>query len=401
MTQLPSVPVLTRQPTPQPVGPDNIAQVLDDLTALGSSDIQFKTGQPPLINLNGAWQPQLQYALLTGQTVEQIHQKICKDSRYLKISDQQTWDADYRTSTAISNFRVSGGKELGRPYLVLRPLPREIPSFDKLRLLDDEIGVPKSKDGSSKAHLTDGFQYVLRQKRGLILVTGPTGSGKSTTLASFVNYLNQHRPYNIITIEDPVEFVFRSHQSHILQREVGVDTDSFSTALRASLRQKPDVILVGEMRDAETINAAFRAAATGHLVMSTLHNNEAAQTIERIINEFPADQQLRVRHQLSEVLVGIFAQQLVPTLTGGRQMILESMVLTNSMRNVLRPNADKKGGDGYLQALRDKLTENNPHGSRSMDNELRRAVDAGLIADEVAQEYAISPERWNEHEGRA
>ncbi|MXV20754.1 type IV pilus twitching motility protein PilT [Deinococcus xianganensis] len=372
-----------------PVTPENISTVLDDLTRAGASDIQLKTGQPPLIALHGVWTPQTQYALLTGNDVTNLHQKLCRDTRYRDIPDSQPWDADYRTSTSLSNFRVSGGKEHGRPYLVLRPLPREIPSFNELRLLDDEIGETPQGVG----HLTEGFKWVMRQKRGLILVTGPTGSGKSTTLASFVDHVNRTQCHNIITIEDPIEFVFRSKRSQILQREVGVDTGSFSGALRAALRQKPDIILVGEMRDAETINAAFRAAATGHLVLSTLHNNESAATVERIINEFPAEEQNRARHALSEILVGIFAQQLVPTIAGKRQVIHEAMVLTSNQRSIIRPNGETD--NGYLQSLRDTLKARNPYGNRSMDNELKRAVTAGIISEEVAQEYAIQPEKWS------
>lgn len=371
------------------ITPENISSVLDDLTQLGASDIQLKTGQPPLIALHGAWKPQGQYEPLNGTAVDALHTKLCKDDRYRHIPESDPWDADYRTATGTHNFRVSGGKEHGRPYLVLRPLPREIPDFDRLNLLDDELGGPPP----GVAHLTAGFEYVLRQKRGLVLVTGPTGSGKSTTLASFVNHVNRTQCHNIITIEDPIEFVFRSQKSQILQREVGVDTKSFSSALRASLRQKPDIILVGEMRDAETINAAFRAAATGHLVLSTLHNNEAAATVERIINEFPPAEQNRARHALSEVLVGIFAQQLVPTVDGKRQVIHEAMVLTPSMRTTIRPKEDEAGG-GYLQSLRDLLTRRNDQGTRSMDGELRRAVQGGLISEEVAMEYAIQPDKW-------
>jgi twitching motility protein PilT len=367
------------------VTPETIGPILDDLTRAGASDIQLKTGQPPLIALHGAWQPQGQYEPLNGQAVDAIHKKLCRDGRYTDIPKTAPWDADYRTATKESNFRVSGGKEHGRPFLVLRPLPREIPDFGQLRLLDDELGEAPAGFG----FLTSGFEYVLRQKRGLVLVTGPTGSGKSTTLASFVNHINRTQRHNIITIEDPIEFVFRAQKSQILQREVGVDTDSFSTALR----QKPDVILVGEMRDTETINAAFRAAATGHLVLSTLHNNEAAATVERIINEFPPAEQNRARHALSEVLVGIFAQQLVPTVDGQRQVIHEAMVLTPSMRTTIRPK-DGEGGGAYLQALRDLLRQRNDLGTRAMDAELRRAAQAGIISEEAALEYAIQPDKW-------
>ncbi len=371
-----------------PVTPDTFQTLLDDLTRAGASDIKLVTGQCPFANIMGAWQPQTQYAVLTGNTVAMLHAKICRDARWKDIPPEGVWDADYRTSTANSNFRVSAGKENGRPYLVLRPLPREIPTFDKLRLLDDTL---EETPGHTK-HLTEGLEYAMRQKRGLVLVTGPTGSGKSTTLASCVNYINQSRAYNIITVEDPIEFVFRPSKSHILQREVGVDTESFGMALRAALRQKPDIILVGEMRDAETIDAAFRAAATGHLVLSTLHNNEAAQTVERIINEFPPESQTRARHQLSEVLVGIFAQQLVPTVDGGRQVIHEAMVLTPPQRSIIRPK-EGNGGGNYLQQLRDTLNNKNDLGSRSMDKELLRAVRGGIIEQDVALEFAIMPDQ--------
>lgn len=369
------------------VTPENISHVLDEATKAGASDIQFKSNQPPLIAKNGQWMALAGYDSLTEALVTEIHAKLCRDPRYQHIPQEGCFDADYRTATLNNNFRVSAGKEQGRPYLVLRPLPREIPNFSSLRLLDDSIGAP-----SHTVNLTEGFQYVMKQKRGLVLVTGPTGSGKSTTLASLINYVNSNRQYNIITIEDPIEFQFRSKQSHLIQREVGVDTGSFELALRAALRQKPDIILVGEMRDQETMNAAFRAASTGHLVLSTLHNNEVAATIERIINEFPPEQQNRAQHSLSEVLVGIFAQQLVPTLDGGRQVIHEALIVTPPVRAMLRPKPDGSGTGGYQQLVRDHVKTKNAFGSRLMDAELKRAVREGLISEEVALEFAIQPE---------
>ncbi|WP_235514553.1 ATPase, T2SS/T4P/T4SS family [Deinococcus sp. Leaf326] len=168
--------------TSSPVSPDVIHRLLDDLTDSGASDIKLVTGQHPLANIMGAWRAQKQYDILSGDTVTHLHGKICRNVRYKTIPEEGVWDADYRTSTANYNFRVSGGKENGRPYLVLRPLPREIPTFDKLRLLDDTLDeVP-----GHTTHLTTGLEYAMRQKRGLVLVTGPTGSGKSTTLASCV-----------------------------------------------------------------------------------------------------------------------------------------------------------------------------------------------------------------------
>lgn len=372
----------------QAVTPENISHVLDEATQAGASDIQFKSNQPPLMAKNGKWMPLPGYESLTEALVMGIHAKLCRDPRYQQIPQEGCFDADYRTATLNNNFRVSAGKEQGRPYLVLRPLPREIPNFTSLKLLDDQIGPP-----SHTVPLTEGFEHVMRQKRGLVLVTGPTGSGKSTTLASLINHVNQNRQYNIITIEDPIEFQFRSKQSHLIQREVGVDTGSFELALRAALRQKPDIILVGEMRDQETMNAAFRAAATGHLVLSTLHNNEVAATIERIINEFPPEQQNRAQHALSEVLVGIFAQQLVPTLDGGRQVIHEALVFTPTVRAMLRPKPDGSGAGGYQQLVRDHMRVKNENGSRLMDSELKRAMLEGLISEEVALEFAIQPDQ--------
>jgi twitching motility protein PilT len=361
------------------IEPDFIPTVLDDLTAQGASDIQFRTNQPPLICLHGLWKPMIEYAPLTATDIEAIHAKICRDDRWQTFPEHGPWDADYRTSSQTNNFRVSAGKEQGRLYLVLRPLPRETPTFEHLKTLDDLIGAP---DRSS--HIQGAFIRALSAKRGLVLVTGATGSGKSTTLAACVEYLNLHHHYNIITIEDPTEFTFRSKKSQVIQRETGVDTGSFSSALRAALRQKPNVILVGEMRDAETMEAAFRAASTGHLVLSTMHNNEVVQVIERITNEFPPEQQNRVKFQLSEVLVGVFAQQLLPTLTGGRQVVHEVMLLDQPTRALLR-------GEDYQQALRDALRVKNDVGNRLMDEEILRCYQEQLISEDVAMEFAINP----------
>lgn len=374
---------------PTNITPENISNVLNALTERGASDIRLQTGHPPLAEINGRWSPQTEYEGLPGDTVLAIHRKLCRDERYLNPQDNLPFDGDYRTSTGVWNFRVSGGKENGRLFLSLRPLPREVPNFDKLRLLDDTIGEPPPHT----SHLTEGFKYVLAQKRGLILVSGATGSGKSTTLASLIQYINCNYPYNIVTIEDPIEFVFRPRESQFIQREVGVDTKSFSMGLRAALRQKPNIILVGELRDAETMDAAFRAAATGHLVLATVHNIETAQIIERILNEFPADQHTRVRYAMAETLLAAFAQQIVPTIGGGRQVIHEALVLTPESRSILRPKEGQSGG--YLQELREVLTTKNPYGSRSMDRELKRAVIAGLITEEEAYAHAVHPSLWS------
>ncbi|CAM3665794.1 Twitching motility protein PilT [Deinococcus saxicola] len=383
------VPLVLAEAAMQKVDSQTIHDVLDDLTAAGASDIQLKTGHPPLANMHGQWAAQHHYEALSGETVTEIHRKLCRDERYRDVPPE-CFDGDYRTSSRQNHYRVNASKEQGRLCLSLRPLPRTIPTFDDLHLIDDELGAP---DG--RAHLTVGMKYALSQPSGLILVTGRTGSGKSTTLASMVGWLNKERQYNIVTIEDPTEFVFRPVKSHFIQREVGVDTVSFSAALRAALRQKPDVILVGEMRDRETIEAALRAADTGHLVMSTVHNKEAAATVERIINEFPAEEHGRIRHQLSEVLTAVIYQQILPTLAGGRQIFHEMMVLTPEMRSIIRPKDGSSGGN-YLEDLRAQMHNRNPLGNRSMDGELRRAADAGIIDPDVARAAAIKPERWED-----
>jgi twitching motility protein PilT len=236
----------------------------------------------------------------------------------------------------------------------------------------EQLGLPK---------IVDKF---AEYPRGLVLVTGPTGSGKSTTLAALVDKINQERPAHIVTIEDPVEFTHKSKKSVIVQREVHYDTYSFSAALRSSLRQDPDVVLIGEMRDLETIAAAITIAETGHLVFATLHTNSAAQSIDRMIDVFPPHQQPQIRAQLSNILMAICSQRLVPSIGGGRIAAAELLIATPAVRNIIR-----EGKSHQLDAVIQTGAE---HGMQSMDKTLVNLIHAGTITYDEARNYAVDLE---------
>jgi twitching motility protein PilT len=259
----------------------------------------------------------------------------------------------------VGRFRVNVFRQRGSVGAILRAIPAQVPTLKGLRL-------PRVV-----AELT-------RRPRGLVLVTGPTGSGKSTTLAAMVNEINHQRRAHVVTVEDPVEFLHTSALSEINQREVGTDTESFSTALRYVLRQDPDVILIGEMRDLETISAAVTAAETGHLVFATLHTNSAAQTIDRIIDVFPTGQQGQVRSQLANVLEGVLTQVLVPTANGkGRCCAMEILLATAAVRSLIR--------DAKVHQVTSVIEVNGKAGMQTLDQALKKLVcDCAISLDEAA-----------------
>src|SRR5690348_4226191 len=274
-----------------------IDKLLHTVVNQGASDLHISVGQPPVVRLHGRMR-KLETKVLTSEDTVALMKSIAPDRCQTELQEMGGSDFGFAFGTA-ARFRVSIFKQKGNVGMVLRQIPNKF-------LTMEQLGLPKV------------CKELIMRPRGLFLVTGPTGSGKSTSLASMINYLNENVDHHIITIEDPIEFYHNHKLSTVNQREVGVDVPSFAEAIRRALRQDPDVILVGEMRDLETIQAAISAAETGHMVFGTLHTNSAMGTVNRIIDAFPGNLQDQVRTQLSTALVGIVAQTLLPKIGGGR-----------------------------------------------------------------------------------
>jgi len=294
----------------------NLHQLLKLMVDKGSSDLHLTVGSPPQLRIDGHLAP-VKAAPLTGTDCRQLCYSVLTDAQRQKFEESNELDASFSVK-GLSRFRANIFMQRGAVSGVFRQIPFKIQGFD-------ELGLPTVLEDFSK------------KRRGLVLVTGPTGSGKSTTLAAMIDKINVEKPYHILTIEDPIEFLHPHKRGIVNQREVGADTGGFKTALRYVLRQDPDVVLIGEMRDLETIEAALSIAETGHLCLATLHTNGAIQTINRIIDVFPPHQQDQVRAQLSFVLEGICSQQLIPRAgTTGRVMAMEVLVMTPAIRNLIR-----------------------------------------------------------------
>jgi twitching motility protein PilT len=283
----------------------------------GASDIHITVGQPPVFRLHGRLR-RLETKVLEPDDTVALMKSISPERCQRELQEAGGSDFGFAFGDK-ARFRVSIFKQRGNIAMVLRQIPNEMMS-------PEFLGVPEV------------FTRLVMRPRGLILVTGPTGSGKSTTLASLVNFINERVDHHIITIEDPIEFYHFHKKSTINQREIGVDVPSFAEAIRRALRQDPDVILVGEMRDLETIEAAITAAETGHIVFGTLHTNSAQGTVNRIIDAFPGNLQDQIRTQLSTSLIGVLAQTLLPRIGGGRVAAFESLVVTSAVANLIREN---------------------------------------------------------------
>jgi twitching motility protein PilT len=294
----------------------NLHQLLKAMVERDASDLHITVGSPPQLRVDGHLVP-LKAPPLSGQDCRQLCYSVLTDAQRQIFEEKQELDASFGVKS-LSRFRANIFVQRGAVSGVFRQIPFKVKSFE-------ELGLPPV------------VQDFTQKKKGLVLVTGPTGSGKSTTLAAMIDKVNSERPYHIITIEDPIEFLHPHKMSIVNQREVGSDTAGFKTALRYVLRQDPDVVLIGELRDLETVEAALTIAETGHLCLATLHTNGAIQTINRIIDVFPPHQHDQVRAQLSFVLEGIVSQQLVPKATGqGRSMAMEILAMTPALRNLIR-----------------------------------------------------------------
>lgn len=305
-----------------------IDKLLDATVKNGGSDLHIRVGIPPKLRIRGHLRT-LGNANLTPEETLGLAKSITPESNMAELEEMGSTDfaIDFR---GIARFRVSAFRHQGRYGMVLRQIPNTMLSID-------QIGLPPV------------VKELCGRPRGLFLVTGPTGSGKTTTLTSMINYINETRQDHIITIEDPIEFVHEHKKCVITQREIGPDTPSFSEALRRALRQDPDIILVGEMRDLETIEAAITAAETGHLVFGTLHTTSASKTVNRLINAFPTTQQEQIRTQLSVGLIAVLSQTLLPTADGkGRAAAYELMIANTAVQNLIRENETYKI-DGVIQ----------------------------------------------------
>ena len=337
----------------------HLLQALDLVLTAGASDLHISGGAPPSIRVDGALRPIIGWDRWSPEKVANALGSILSPTQREEFDKELELDFAY-TIDGI-RFRVNFYQQRNTVGGAFRLIPNEIKSLS-------ELAIPASV--ARFAHLP----------RGLVLVTGPTGSGKSTTLAALVDLVNRTRADHIVTVEDPIEFIHDAKKSMISQREVGQDTHSFASALKHVLRQDPDVILIGELRDLETISVALTAAETGHLVFSTLHTQDAAQTIDRMIDVFPPHQQAQVRAQLAATLRGVLCQTLVRKIGGGRVVATEILVTTAAIANLVR--------EGKTHQISSALQSGRAQGMHTMDQHLAELVDSGQITRQAAQEQA-------------
>lgn len=344
-----------------------IEPLLDEVLKHNASDLHLQVGLAPIIRVDGKLTPVQGANVLNEEAVEALVFSILdEDQKQILLKDKE-FDFSFAYGD-LGRFRVNAFHERGNLAAALRLIPNEL-------LTTEQLGLPQIINKFSE------------YPRGLVLVTGPTGSGKSTTLAALVDKINRERAEHIITIEDPIEFTHSSKKSVVVQREVHYDTYSFSAALRSSLREDPDVVLIGEMRDLETIAAAITIAETGHLVFATLHTNSASQSIDRMVDVFPPHQQPQIRSQLANILMAICSQRLVPTIGGGRVAAAEVLIATPAVRNIIR-----EGKSHQLEAVIQTGAE---FGMQSMDKTLVSLVQAGTISYDEARNYAIDIDEFN------
>jgi len=326
----------------------------------GASDLHLSVGRPPIFRLSGRMEP-IRYRVIDDADFTSLVRPITPPHLWEQYTNGGDTDFAHEI-TGLSRFRVNLYKQQRGMAAVFRIIPTKLMTIDQL-------GLPPS------------VRKLTNLRGGLVLVTGPTGSGKSTTLSAVINEMNHKRPMHFVTIEDPIEFVHPNHQSLVSQREIGPHSKSFSAALRAAVREDPDCILVGEMRDLETIEMALKAAETGLLVFGTLHTNSAAKTIDRIINVFPVDQQDGVRGILSGVIKGVLAQQLLRRKSGGRVAAIEVLFGTPALSAVIR--------EGKTHQIAGLIMQGKALGMIAMDDSLRSLVDRGIIESRAALEKAI------------
>lgn len=341
----------------------DIQELFAEAARLNASDLHLLAGFPPIVRVVGKLKPVANTKAMTASEAAEIAFSVCTDEQKELITTNK--ELDFSVSSSVGRFRVNIYYQKGTIAGAFRLIPHKIRSIEQL-------GLPAVLHDFS----------MLRQ--GFILITGPTGEGKSTTLAAMIDRINQTKAVHIITIEDPIEYVYPPGLSIISQREMHDDTHSWNIALRSVLREDPDVVLVGEMRDFETIQAAITVAETGHLVFATLHTNSASQTVDRIVDVFPENQQQQIRLQLSNVLEGVVSQRLIPSITGDRIAVFEVMTGTPAVRSVIR--------EGKTHQLDNIIQTSAEFHMMTLETSLAAAVRDGKISIETATEYALRPD---------
>jgi twitching motility protein PilT len=345
-----------------------VAQLLDAMFDRDASDVIVSVGAPPTFRIDGQLLPYSDELLLPTET-ETLVRDLLSPQQRMFLADRNAVDFSFQWGER-GRVRGNAFRQRGSVSLALRAIPTHIPSYAEL-LLPEIVG------------------NLARSPHGLVLFTGPTGSGKSTTQASLIEAINADRGCHIITIEDPIEYLHTNKKSVIEQREVGVDTTSFADALRSALREDPDVVLVGEMRDLESISIALTVAETGHLVFGTLHTNDAAQAVHRVVDVFPAEQQQQIRVQLGSTLLAVVHQELMPRIGGGRLAAFEVMIATSAVRNLIR--------DNKVSQLRNVMLTSADTGMCTLEAALGWLVRAGLVSLEDALSRSLYPEEILKH----
>ena len=338
-----------------------IEVLLQEVINQRASDLHLQVGLPPMLRIDGALGPIANTAVLNAEMVEKLIFSILDQNQQQILIKDKEFDFSFAFGD-LGRFRVNAFHERGNLAAALRLIPNDILSVA-------ELGLPSV------------VEKFADYPRGLVLVTGPTGSGKSTTLAALVDKINSEKSSHIITIEDPIEFTHKSRKSVIVQREVHYDTYSFNAALRSALREDPDVVLIGEMRDLETISAAITIAETGHLVLATLHTNSAAQSVDRMVNVFPPHQQPQIKAQLANILMAICSQRLIPAIGGGRIAAAEILIANSAVRNIIR--------EGKTHQLDSVIQTSAQEGMQSMDRTLVQLVQSGQITYDEAKNFAV------------
>ncbi|MEO0095066.1 MAG: type IV pilus twitching motility protein PilT [candidate division WOR-3 bacterium] len=345
--------------------PVTMKQLLEEMVQRNSTDLHLTTGAPPMLRIDGELVP-TNYEVMTPELIQQLVYSVLNDQQKKKF--EMEWELDFSFGIAgLSRFRGNCFQQRGSIAAAIRTIPFEIRGFK-------ELGIPPV------------VQELASRPKGLILLTGPTGCGKSTTLAAIIDKVNSERRCHIITVEDPIEYLFRHKKAIVNQRQVGSDTKSFANALKYVLREDPDVVMVGEMRDLETIAITLTIAETGHLTLATLHTNSAAESIHRIIDIFPSHQQGQVRSQLAFVIEGVVTQQLLPKIGGGRVLAAEVMVATPAIRALIR--------DGKEHQIYSMIQSGQKYGMQTMNQALYNLYAKRLITLETAFDYSPNIEEF-------